>query len=72
MVSTKEKSVTCTECHSRENSRLANLKDFYMPARDYSPVIDTAGTGILILSLLGIFTHGIIRIISKRRMKKRA
>jgi hypothetical protein len=43
-----------------------------MPARDYSPVIDTAGTGILILSLLGIFTHGIIRIISKRRMKKRA
>jgi octaheme c-type cytochrome (tetrathionate reductase family) len=72
MVSTKEKSVTCTECHSRENSRLANLKDFYMPARDYSPVIDIAGTGILILSLLGIFTHGIIRIISKRRMKKRA
>jgi octaheme c-type cytochrome (tetrathionate reductase family) len=72
MVSTKENTVKCTECHSRNNSRLANLTDFYMPARDYSPFIDTVGTGILIFSLLGIFIHGTIRIISKRKLRRRA
>jgi octaheme c-type cytochrome (tetrathionate reductase family) len=72
MVSSKQKSVQCTECHSRENSRLAGLNDFYMPARDYSPVIETLGKWILILSLLGIFIHGFIRIIASRKMKKRA
>jgi len=62
----------CTDCHDRGKSRLAGLKDFYMPARDYSPVIEMAGSWILLLSLLGIFIHGMIRIIYSRRMKKRA
>ncbi|MGE5679276.1 MAG: tetrathionate reductase family octaheme c-type cytochrome, partial [Bacillota bacterium] len=31
MVSTKENTVKCNECHSRENSRLSALTDFYMP-----------------------------------------
>jgi hypothetical protein len=43
-----------------------------MPARDYSPFIDTVGTGILIFSFLGIFIHGTIRIISKRKLRRRA
>ena len=47
--------VKCNECHTRDNSRLADLKDFYMPARDFSPVIEYAGSGILVLSLLGVF-----------------
>jgi octaheme c-type cytochrome (tetrathionate reductase family) len=71
MVSTKDKSVSCVECHSRENSRLANLRDFYMPARDYSPLIDGAGIGILVLSLIGVVSHGTLRIVSSRKMKKR-
>lgn len=71
MVSSKEKSVQCNECHSRENSRLANLKDFYMPARDYSPVIESAGSAILILSLIGVSIHGTVRIFSSRKMRKR-
>jgi octaheme c-type cytochrome (tetrathionate reductase family) len=71
MVSSKEKSLKCNDCHSRENSRLANLKDFYMPARDYSPVIESTGSAILILALIGVLIHGTIRVISSRRMKKR-
>ncbi len=71
MVSSKDKSVQCNECHSRENGRLASLKDFYMPARDYSPVIESAGSAILILSLIGVFIHGTVRIISSRKLKKR-
>ena len=34
MVAPKEKSLSCTECHSKTDSRLANLKGFYMPGRD--------------------------------------
>lgn len=71
MVSSKEKSVQCNECHSRENSRLTNLKDFYMPARDYNPMIESAGSALLILSLIGVFIHGTIRIIFSCKMKKR-
>ncbi len=71
MVSSKENTVKCNECHTRDNSRLADLKDFYMPARDFSPVIEYAGSGILVLSLLGVFTHGTMRLISSRKMKKR-
>ena len=65
MVSSKSKSVKCVECHTRNDSRLASLKDFYMPGRDYSPFIDFSGKGILLLSIIGIvlpmeqleFTH---------------
>jgi octaheme c-type cytochrome (tetrathionate reductase family) len=71
MVSSKDKSVGCTECHTRENSRLASLNDFYMPARDYSPLIDNAGLGVILLSLLGVISHGALRIVSNRKMKKR-
>ncbi|MDP4115005.1 MAG: tetrathionate reductase family octaheme c-type cytochrome [Bacteroidota bacterium] len=69
MVSSKEKTVQCNECHSRDNSRLAGLKDFYMPARDFSPVIETAGTGIIFFAFAGVLIHGVIRIISTRKRK---
>jgi hypothetical protein len=34
MVAPKEQAVGCAECHTRQGSRLAGLKDFYMPGRD--------------------------------------
>jgi octaheme c-type cytochrome (tetrathionate reductase family) len=70
MVSTKELTVQCNECHTRENSRLANLTDFYMPARDYSSVVETTGISIILLTIFGVFIHGAIRIFSSRKMKK--
>jgi uncharacterized DUF497 family protein len=42
-----------------------------MPARDFSPFIEYAGSGILMLAIIGVFAHGIIRIISTRKMKKK-
>jgi octaheme c-type cytochrome (tetrathionate reductase family) len=71
MVSTKELTVQCTECHTRDNSRLAALTDFYMPGRDYSAIVDSAGKFIIILTLLGVLGHGTIRIISIRKNKNR-
>jgi len=70
MVSSKEKSVQCVECHNREKSRLRNLKDFYMPARDFNPIIESAGVGVLILSIILVIIHGGTRIYSSRKSSK--
>ena len=69
MVSTKENSLTCKNCHSRENSRLAGLTDFYMPSRDYSPFIETLGVILILLTLIAVIVHGSFRIISNKTRK---
>ena len=71
MVSSKEETVKCNECHTRENSRLSTLTDFYMPARDYSPLIDFLGGLTIILSFAGVIVHGSLRYYSNRKMKNR-
>jgi hypothetical protein len=63
MVATKENTLNCNSCHQRENSRLAGLNDFYMPGRDYSKIVEVGGVWMLILTLLGVLTHGVIRIV---------
>ncbi len=70
MVASKENTVKCNECHTRNDSRLAGLKDFYMPGRDYSSLVDTAGKWLIILSLIGIAFHATFRIIASRKLKK--
>lgn len=71
MVAPKEEAVKCGECHTRENSRLAGLEDFYMPGRNYSSFIDNGGIVLMILTLIGILIHGSIRIFSSANAKKR-
>ena len=61
MVSKKEAAVSCKECHSKHNSRLAGLNDFYMPGRD-SSILDLVGKIIIILSLIGVSIHIFFRI----------
>ncbi|MEW6062354.1 MAG: cytochrome C, partial [Bacteroidota bacterium] len=70
MVAPKEKSVQCTECHTRENSRISNLKDFYMPARDYNATVETLGVSVILLSLIGVIVHAGMRIFSAKRNGK--
>jgi octaheme c-type cytochrome (tetrathionate reductase family) len=65
MVAPKKNSLSCTECHSKTDSRLANLKGFYMPGRDGSKIINYAGWGIVLASLIGVLIHALGRIVSK-------
>ncbi|NHZ84660.1 MAG: tetrathionate reductase family octaheme c-type cytochrome [Planctomycetia bacterium] len=69
MVSPKEESVQCNECHTHNNSRIAGLTDFYLPGRDHYTVIDKVGKWLLILIILGIFIHSVIRIYVNRKFK---
>lgn len=70
MVGSKENTVQSNECHTRENSRLAGLKDFYLPRRDYSTLVDTGGKWLLILTIIGVVIHSAIRFYSYRKNKK--
>jgi octaheme c-type cytochrome (tetrathionate reductase family) len=70
MVSPKQEAVKCGECHTRNDSRLAGLKDFYMPGRDYSPLIDGIGTLAIVLAFVGTGVHTTARIVTRRRRKE--
>lgn len=63
MVSKKEETLTCTACHTRNNGRLDQLTDFYLPGRDYNQLLDFSGFALIILSLIGVIVHAILRIL---------
>jgi len=71
MVAPKDESLSCTECHSKTDSRLADLKGFYMPGRDGSKLLNFAGWGIVLGSLMGVLIHALGRMISRGNGKKR-
>jgi len=68
-VSPKEQVLSCTDCHSRENSRIASLNDFYLPGRDYDKAVDYSGFALIFLSLFGISVHTILRIVAPFKFK---
>lgn len=71
MVSSKDKSLKCIQCHTRNDSKLKNLKDFYMPGRDYNKAVDNGGTGIILISLVGIAVHSVMRLKNSGRNKRK-
>lgn len=62
MVAPADQALDCRECHTRHGSRLASLRDFYMPGRDYNKVVDSAGSWLLVIALMGVFIHALLRI----------
>lgn len=67
MVSTADQALQCADCHTRNDSRLAGLTDFYMPGRDRNATLDTFGKWLIILSLLGVLAHGAARYFINRK-----
>jgi octaheme c-type cytochrome (tetrathionate reductase family) len=66
MVAPKENALKCSECHAKQG-RLANLTGFYMPGRDVNTVVKYLGWLVVFGSLVGVFVHGIGRIIASGR-----
>jgi octaheme c-type cytochrome (tetrathionate reductase family) len=65
-VAPKEDALQCAECHAHDG-RLAQLTGFYMPGRDRNIILDWLGTALIALTLCGAFTHGLARIVARRR-----
>jgi octaheme c-type cytochrome (tetrathionate reductase family) len=70
MVAPRENVVACTECHSPENSRLADLGGFYMPGRDRVKWLDILGWMAVLGALAGVVLHGFGRLFTKGNGKK--
>ncbi len=69
MVSPKTKTVECSECHTRKDSRLAGLNDFYMPGRNYSAGLERFGAAMILMTLGGVIAHGGARWVVNRKRK---
>ena len=70
MVSPKESSLACGDCHTRSNGRLAALTGFYLPGRDSNNLVNTFGSILFYLSLLGVLVHGVFRVVASIRDKR--
>ncbi len=62
MVAPKEDALQCVQCHSKRG-RLAGIAGVYLPGRDASALLDTAGLGLALLALIGVLVHGGIRVV---------
>ena len=65
MVAPKEQSLSCKDCHSRNNGRLESLGDFYLPGRDHNKYLDISGFSMIAFILLFVFAHGTVRILTR-------
>jgi octaheme c-type cytochrome (tetrathionate reductase family) len=70
MVAPKENAVQCSECHVRNESRLAALSGFYMPGRDQNQWINTLGWIAVLGSLIGVSIHGLGRVFTTGNGRK--
>ncbi len=66
MVAPKEDALQCEQCH-RKNGRLEGIEGVYIPGRDASAFIDTAGSWLALLALFGVTVHGGIRYVASRK-----
>ena len=62
MVSPKQQSLDCKDCHTRNNGRLTSLNDFYLPGRDKNKYLDGFGIALVLLTVFGVIVHGTIRV----------
>jgi hypothetical protein len=65
MVAPKEKALACTECHTGQDSRPANLGGFYMPGRDRGQWLDILGWIAVLGALAGVVLHAAGRVFAK-------
>lgn len=68
MVAPKDKTLGCSDCHSR-NGRLASLGGFYMPGRDRFDWLDTIGWLLVLGTLAGVLLHGLVRLLFSKQRK---
>jgi len=66
MIAPREESLKCADCHN-QNSRLAELNNFYLIGRDRKSSLDIAGLILIIVSIAGVFIHAALRISKSKK-----
>jgi octaheme c-type cytochrome (tetrathionate reductase family) len=70
MVAPKDHVVACSECHTKNNSRLANLAGFYMPGRDSHKAVIFLGWALVIGTFAATLIHGLGRVFTNGGRKE--
>ncbi|GAB4410558.1 MAG: tetrathionate reductase family octaheme c-type cytochrome [Bacteroidia bacterium] len=70
MVAPADEALSCASCHTRKDGRLAALPDFYMPGRDRVDWLDTLGSALVWLVLLGVVSHILARIVLSYKSRR--
>lgn len=70
MVAPAKEALSCIECHTRSESRVASLTDFYLPGRDRNIWVERTGVSLLVLTMIGAGLHGVARLASPRRRRE--
>lgn len=65
MVAPKDNVVQCSECHIRQEGRVANLAGFYMPGRDINHWVNSIGWIAVLGALFGVTLHGLGRMFTR-------
>ncbi len=65
MVAPAKNAVNCTECHTRDNSRLAAITGIYLPGRDKNNFIDSIGMIAVLGAFGGVMLHGLGRFFTR-------
>ncbi|WED22583.1 tetrathionate reductase family octaheme c-type cytochrome [Vibrio sp. JC009] len=68
MVAPKEDALKCNACHS-DNGRLAKLSGFYIAGQTKSPLLDTIGWLLVIVTAIGVLGHALVRITMSSKRK---
>jgi octaheme c-type cytochrome (tetrathionate reductase family) len=58
MVAPKEQALTCTQCHTRDHSRLAAVEGLYLPGRDRNWLVELLGRGAVLTAIAAVLVHG--------------
>ena len=68
MVAPKGDALGCADCHA-QGGRLAAVEGVYMPGRDRSRWVDTAGILLVLGTLAGVVGHGLIRKLASKEVQ---
>lgn len=69
MVAPKEQALECVQCHSTQG-RLAAVPGIWLPGRDHNTQLDQVGFDLAGLTLLGVLTHAVLRLIAHARRRR--
>lgn len=67
MVSPAADALSCNDCHTRINSRMASIEGAYIPGSSRNAGIDYFGIFIILASVAGVSFHALLRYLSSRR-----
>jgi octaheme c-type cytochrome (tetrathionate reductase family) len=69
MVSPASEALACTDCHTRNGSRMAKVEGIYIPGKSQFASVDYLGQLLILFSFIGALSHALFRFMSYKKRK---